>query len=109
MRSPSGKTLSLSCSSYNIRQLSLPPPIIESLSQKQRQVFFQKNWKKEGQLKLELYQISNEPGKKENLVHLHRNVVSDLRKVAKQHAATLPPPVNWNRTRWEELMQSVNH
>lgn len=55
----------------------------------------------------ELYDVRNDPGEKQNVFEQHPETAATLKAVAAKQAVSLPPPVKWSRSRWDELKNSL--
>ena len=57
----------------------------------------------------ELFSVKNDPGEAHNLIDQFPEVAASLKAVAAKQMKELPPPVKWNRTKWNELQRSLEN
>jgi uncharacterized sulfatase len=56
----------------------------------------------------ELYNYNNDPQETKNLIDEEKPIVKDLQNIWHKRASSYPPPVRWNREKWEAIMPPNN-
>ncbi|MEM9718468.1 MAG: sulfatase-like hydrolase/transferase [Bacteroidota bacterium] len=56
---------------------------------------------------LELFDLNTDPAETQDLAEIYPERVAQMSRLYYEEAATLPPPVVWEREKWEEVIQPV--